>query len=216
MAICYMIVVKIATFGFIALLISVGMLTPSYAHTTVEVEQYKIEAGWGIEPPVVGIRNDIVFKITESGETEGTYRGITSAFQNLAATVMYGGASKNIDINSDPKPGYYYSSIIPTKTGSYLVDLQGEIRGVIVDIQIPVEDVESTSVLDFPPTSSEGSADVSALKNAISSLQQDVSKLKSGETSTSNGGAAYDFAIFALSIAAAAIILAIIALIKRK
>ena len=199
-----------------ALLISVGMLTPSFAHTTVEVEQYKIEAGWGIEPPVVGIRNDVVFKITESGETEGTYRGITSAFQNLEATVMYGGASKNMDINSDPKPGYYFSSIIPTKTGSYLVDLQGEIRGVIVNVQIPIEDVESTSVLDFPPTSSEGSADVSALKNAISSLQQDISKLKSGETSTSNGGAAYDFAIFGLSIAAAAIILAIIALIKRK
>ena len=211
-----MIVVKIVIFGFIALLISVGMLTSSYAHTTVEVEQYKIEAGWGIEPPVVGIRNDIVFKITESGETEGTYRGITSAFQSLEGTVMYGGASKTIDFSGDPKPGYYFSSIIPTKTGSYLVDLQGEIRGVIVDIQIPVEDVESTSVLDFPPTSSEGSADVSALKNAISSLQQDVSKLKSGETSTSNGGAAYDFAIFGLSIAAAAIILAIIALIKRK
>jgi len=168
MAIGYMIVVKIATFGFIALLISVGMLTPSFAHTTVEVEQYKIEAGWGIEPPVVGIRNDIVFKITESGETEGTYRGITS-------------------------------------------------RDVTVDVQIPIEDVESTSVLDFPPTSSEGSADVFALKNAISSLQQDISKLKSGETNTSsNGGAAYDFAIFGLSIAAAAIILAIIALIKRK
>jgi len=217
MAIWCMIVVKIAIFTLIALLVSVGMLTPSYAHTTVEVEQYKIEAGWGIEPPVVGIRNDIVFKITESGETEGTYRGITSAFQNLAATVMYGGASKNIDINSDPKPGYYYSSIIPTKTGSYLVDLQGEIRGVIVDIQIPIEDVESTSILDFPPTSSEGSTDVSALKNAISSLQQDVSKLKSGETTTtSTGGTTYDFAIFGLSIAAAAIILAIIALLKRK
>ena len=211
-----MIVVKIVILSLMALLISVGMLTPSFAHTTVEVEQYKIEAGWGIEPPVVGIRNDIVFKITESGETEGTYRGITSAFQNLEATVMYGGASKNMDINSDPKPGYYFSSIIPTKTGSYLVDLQGEIRGVIVNVQIPIEDVESTSVLDFPPTSSEGSADVSALKNAISSLQQDISKLKSGETSTSNGGAAYDFAIFGLSIAAAAIILAIIALIKRK
>jgi len=211
-----MIVVKIAIFGFIVLLISVGMLTPSFAHTTVEVEQYKIEAGWGIEPPVVGIRNDVVFKITESGETEGTYRGITSAFQNLESTVMYGGASKNIDINSDPKQGYYFSPIIPTKTGSYLVDLQGEIRGVVVNIQIPIEDVESTSVLDFPLTSSEGSADVSALKNAISSIQQDVSKLKSGETTTSNGGAAYDFAIFGLSIAAAAIILAIIALVKRK
>ena len=216
MSICYIIVVKIAIFGFIALLIFVGMLVPSYAHTTVEVEQYKIEVGWSIEPPVVGIRNDIVVKITESGNSEGAYRGITSAFQNLEGTVMYGGASKTMDVSGDPKPGYYFSSIIPTKTGSYLMDLQGEIRGVIVNVQIPIEDVESTSVLDFPPTSSEGSADVSSLKNAISSLQQDVSKLKSGETSTSNGGAAYDFAIFGLSIAAAAIILAIIALIKRK
>jgi hypothetical protein len=216
MCIYYIIVVKIAIFGFIALLISVGMLTPSFAHTTVEVEQYKIEVGWSIEPPVVGIRNDIVVKITESGDSEGTYRGITSAFKNLDGTVMYGGATKSIDFSGDPKPGYYFSSIIPTKTGSYLMDLQGEIRDVTINVQIPIEDVESTSVLDFPPTSSEGSTDVSALKNAISSLQQDVSKLKSGETSTSNGGAAYDFAIFGLSIAAAAIILAIIALIKRK
>ena len=216
MCIYYIIVVKIAIFGFIALLISVGMLTPSFAHTTVEVEQYKIEVGWSIEPPVVGIRNDIVIKITESGDSEGTYRGITSAFKNLDGTVMYGGASKSIDFSGDPKPGYYFSSIIPTKTGTYLMDLQGEIRDVTINVQIPIEDVESTSVLDFPPRSSEGSTDVSALKNAIFSLQQDVSKLKSGETSTSNGGAAYDFAIFGLSIAAAAIILAIIALIKRK
>ena len=216
MSIYHMIVVKIAVFGFIALLISVGMLTPSFAHTTVEVEQYKIEVGWSIEPPVVGIRNDIVVKITESGDSEGTYRGITSAFKNLDGTVMYGGASKTIDFSGDPKPGYYFSSIIPTKTGSYLMDLQGEIRDVTINVQIPIEDVESTSVLDFPPTSTQGSTDISALKNAISSIQQDVSKLKSGETSTSNGGAAYDFAIFGLSIAAAAIILAIIALIKRK
>ena len=192
------------------------MIVPSFAHTTVEVEPYKIEVGWGIEPPVVGIRNDIILKITESGETEGTYTGVTSVFKNLEAIAMYGGTTKKIDINSDPRPGYYFSPIIPTKTGSYIMDLKGEIHGTPIDIQIPIEDVESTAVLDFPPTSSEGSADVSALKNAISSLQKDVSKLKSGETSTSNGGAAYDFAIFGLSIAAAAIILAIIALIKRK
>ena len=210
-------VVKIAIFGFIALLFSIGMIVPSFAHTTVEIEQYKIEVGWGIEPPVVGIRNDIVLKITESGETEGSYKGVTSVFKNLEATVMYGGASKKIDINSDPRPGYYFSPIIPTKTGSYIMDLRGEINGVQVDVQIPIEDVESTSVLDFPLTSSEGPADLVALKNAISSLQQDILKLESGETSvSSNNGVAYDFAIFGLSIAAAAIILAIIALVKRK
>jgi hypothetical protein len=209
--------VKIVLFVFIGLLFSIGMIVPSFAHTTVHVEQYSIEVGWGIEPPVVGIRNDIVFKITESGENEGTYSGVTSVFKDIDATVMFGGISKKIDINSDPRPGYYFSSIIPTKIGTYMVELKGELRGIPIDIKIPVEDIESTAVLDFPPTNSEGTADVTALKNAISSLQQDVSKLKSGETSvSSNGGAAYDFAIFGLSIAAAAIILAIIALIKRK
>ena len=208
---------KIAIFGFIALLFSIGMIVPSFAHTTIEVGQYEIEVGWGIEPPVVGIRNDIILKITESGETEGSYKGVTNVFKNLEATAMYGGATKKIDINSDPRPGYYFSPIIPTKTGSYFLDLKGEISGTPVDVQIPIEDVESTSVLDFPLSSSEGPADITALKNAISSLQQDVSKLKSGETSvSSNGGAAYDFAIFGLSIAAAAIILAVIALVKRK
>ena len=208
---------NIKLFIFIGLLFSIGMIVPSFAHTTVHVEQYSIEAGWGIEPPVVGIRNDIVLKITELGDTEGSYKGVTSVFKDVDATVFFGGASKKIDINSDVKPGYYFSPIIPTKTGTYMVELKGELRGTPIDIKIPVEDVEPTAVLDFPPSSSEGTADIAALKNAISSLQQDVSKLKSGETEvTSDGGASYDFAIFGLSIAAAAIILSIVALIKRK
>jgi len=212
-----MVTLKIAIFGIIGLLFSVGMIVPSFAHTTVHVEQYEIEAGWGIEPPIVGIRNDLVFKITEPGDTEGTQKGVSNVFKNTDATVMFGGAAKKIDINSDPRPGYYFSSIIPTKTGSYIVELKGEIHGTMIDIKIPVEDVEPTAILDFPPTSNEGTADTAALKNAISSLQQDVSKLESGETSiSSDGGSAYDFAIFGLSIASSAIILAIIALIKRK
>lgn len=212
-----MIAMKIAVFGMIGLLFSIGMIAPSFAHTTVHVEQYEIEVGWGIEPPVVGIRNDLVLKIIERGENEGTFTGITSAFKNVDATVMFGGASKKIDINSDPKPGYYFSPIIPTKTGTYMVELKGDLHGTPIDIKIPVEDVEPTAVLDFPATSSGGDTDIASLKNAISSLQQDVSKLKSGETQvTSDGGAAYDFAIFGLSIAGAAIILAIISLVKRK
>ena len=210
-------VVKIAVFGFVALLFSVGMIAPSFAHTTIHVEQYTIEVGWGIEPPVVGIRNDLVFKITEPGETEGSYKGVTSVFRDVDATVMFGGATKKIDINSDPRPGYYFSSIIPTKTGSYMIEFKGEIDGVLIDVKIPIEDVEPTAVLDFPPSTNGGNVDITALKNAILSLQQDVSKLKSGETEvTSDDGTAYDFAILGLSIAAAAIILAIIALIKRK
>ena len=213
-----MIIVKIILFSFVALFFSIGMIVPSFAHTTVEVDKYEIEVGWGIEPPIVGIRNDIVLKIIEPGDSEGSHKGVVNVFKNLEATTMYGGATKKIEVNSDPRPGYYFSPIIPTKTGSYIIDLKGEIDGTPIEVQIPVEDVESTSVLDFPPTSSEGPTDLTALKNAISSLQQDVLKLQTGETkvSSNNSGASYDFAILGLSIAAAAIILAIIALVKRK
>jgi hypothetical protein len=207
-------VMKVIMMSIVGLLFFFGFTSQAFAHTSVEVEPYKIEAGWGLEPPIVGIRNDFVFKITEPDKTSGQYKGVTNAFKNLEVTAMFGGVSKKIDMNSDPKIGYYFSPVIPTNTGSYIMDFKGEINGVPVNVQIPVEDVESTAVLDFPPTSSSSNQDVTSLKNAISSLQREVSAMNDG--SENDGGAAYDIAIFGLSIAAAAIILAIIALIKRK
>ena len=123
----------------------------AYAHTTVHVEQYEIEVGWDVEPPVVGFRNAIVYEISTS-PSEGVKNGVISAFKNLQSTIRMGGVTKGLDINSDPRPGHYFSKIIPTKTGSLLIELKGEINGVLVDIEIPIEDVETTAVLDFPPT----------------------------------------------------------------
>ncbi len=209
---------KAITLSFIALLFSVGLVSQAFAHTTIEVEPYEIEVGWGTEPPVVGFRNDFVFNISEPGETAGLKVGIKNAFKNLQATAKFGGVTKVLDIGSDPRPGHYFSHVIPTKTGSYSIQLKGEINGVLVDVDIPVESVESTAVLDFPPTSGSSSdQDVIALKSAVSSLQQDVSSIKSGSgIEVSSEGGAYDFAILGLSIASAAIILAVIALVKRK
>ena len=209
-------IVKILAMGIVALLL-VGAGVESHAHTTVHVEQYEIEAGWGIEPPIVGIRNDIVIKVLEPGGTPGTVMGVTNVFRDAGATVSFGGASKPLDISSDPRPGYYFSPIIPTSTGSYSVSIQGEIHGTPIDVKIPIEDVEPTGILDFPPAGSGDSVDVSAMKNAISAIQQDVSALKSGQTDIpSDGGAAYDFAVFGLSIAVAAIVLAVAAMVRRR
>ncbi len=209
--------VRILVLGIAAMFLIGMMGTESYAHTTVHVGEYEIEAGWGIEPPIVGIRNDIVIKVLEPGGTPGTVKGVTNVFRDAGAAVGFGGASKPLDISSDPRPGYYFSPIIPTKTGSYSVSIQGKINGTPIDVKIPVEDVEPTAILDFPPTSGGGgdSVDVSAMKNAILSIQQDISDLKSGQTE-SDGGAAYDYAVFGMSIAVAAIVLAIVAMIKRR
>ena len=208
---------KVLVFATIGLLF-LGIISPVFAHTTVNVEQYEIEVGWGTEPPVVGYRNDFVFQISELGENAGVKTGITNAFRDLQATAKFGGITKVLDISSDPRPGHYYSHVIPTKTGSLSIMLQGEINGLPVDIEIPVEDVETTAILDFPPTSGSSDQDVTALKNAVSQIQKDVLTIKSGAgiETKSDGGAAYDFAVLGLSIAAAAIILAVVALVKRK
>ena len=195
----------------------------AYAHTTVEVGPYEIEVGWQDEPPVVGILNAITIDIREPGDVEGVSMGVNNAFKNLRASVVSGGASKVLDINTDPRPGHYYAKIIPTKIGSLEMKLQGEVNGIKINEVIPVEDVESTSVLDFPTTSSSSSGqEVTALKNAVTSIQKDVSLIKSqvGGIDTSSGNfdveTAYNFGVFGVSLGAAGVILAIIAMVKRK
>ena len=209
-------------FAIVGLIVLGFGFSSVYAHTTIEVGPYEIEVGWQDEPPVVGILNAITIEIREPGDVEGVSMGITSAFKNLQASVVSGGASKVLDINSDPRPGHYYAKIIPTKTGSLELKLEGEINGVKINDVIPIEDVESTSVLDFPATSGSSGQEVSALKNAVTSLQKDVSSIKSqvGGIDTNSGNfnaeTAYNFGVFGMSLGAAGVILAIIAMVKRK
>ena len=211
---------KYVLFTIMGLAVLGFSFTFAYAHTTIQVDPYEIEVGWQDEPPVVGILNAITIDVREPGSVEGVSTGITNAFKKLEASVVSGGASKVLDVNTDPRPGHYYAKIIPTKTGSLQLKLEGEINGVQIDTVIPIEDVESTSVLDFPPTSSSSSGqEVAALKNAVTSLQKDISLIKAqgSVTSTdSDGGTTYNFAVFGLSLGAAGVILAIIAMVKRK
>ena len=212
-------IVKYAFFAIVGLVVLGFGFTFAYAHTTIQIDPYEIEIGWQDEPPVVGILNAITIDIREPGDVEGVSTGVINAFKKLDASVVSGGASKVLDINTDPRPGHYYAKIIPTKTGSLEVKLVGEINGVQINTIIPIEDVESTSVLDFPPTSTSSSGqEVTALKNAVTSLQQDISSIKAqGSTSTgSDEGIAYNFAVFGISLGAAGVILAIIAMVKRK
>ena len=195
----------------------------AFAHTTIYIEQYEIEAGWGEEPPVVGLPNKVVIEVAESGAKEGLRTGITNAFKTMSATLISGGAEKELDINSDPRPGHYYAKILPTKTGSMSVKLVGEFNGVQVDVVIPIEDIESQSLIEFPLTSGSSSAgEIGAVKNALSSLQKDVSNLKSnvGDVSLTAGGVdiqnAYNFGVFGLCLGAAGVIIAIVAMIRRK
>lgn len=194
-------------------------ISSAYAHTTIEVENLEIEVGWQEEPPLVGFMNAITFEINENAADGQS--GVKNAFKNLVATIKSGGVTKTLDIDSDVTAGHYHSKIIPTRTGSLVVELKGDINGTPVNSEITIESVEDKSLLAFPDTTSSSDQDAAALKNAMSGLQAEVTSLKSkitGIDTTGNFSAesAYNFGIFGLGLGAAGVILAIIAMLKRK
>lgn len=202
----------------IVLSLSIG-ISSAYAHTTIEVENLEIDVGWQEEPPLVGFMNAITFEINENAADGQS--GVKNAFKNLIATVKSGGVTKTLDIDSDATAGHYHSKIIPTRTGSLVVELKGDINGIPINSEITIESVEDKSLLAFPDTTSSSDQDVMALKNAMSGLQAEVTSLKSkasGIDSTGDFSAetAYNFGIFGLGLGAAGVILAIVAMLKRK
>ena len=203
------------------------------AHTTVGVGEYEIEAGWGTEPPVVGIRNTFVFEVSMPGEREGVKTGVRNAFSGMDATARFGGAAKELDVSAAPTPGHYYSNVIPTRTGSYSVQFSGEIDGTPVDVDVRVEDVETTAVLDFPPRAGGGGGGGEPGSDAVWAAIRQLQKGSGGAGIGGVGGApqapdaarpeqqagdpaAYDYAVVALSLAGAAVALSVVAMARRR
>ncbi|HSD04509.1 MAG TPA: hypothetical protein VLB45_01990 [Nitrosopumilaceae archaeon] len=210
---------KLSLVLFVLSLSTIFGISVAYAHTTVEVETLEIEVGWQDEPPLVGFMNAITFEVNENA-VDGQ-SGVKNAFKNLVATVKSGGITKTLDIDSDITAGHYHSKIIPTRTGNLVVELKGDINGIPVNSETTIEAVEDKSLLAFPDTTGSSDQDVTALKNAMSALQTEVTTLKSKMTGIDTDGnfdveTAYNFGIFGLGLGAAGVILAIIAMIKRK
>ena len=186
----------------------------AHAHTTIEVGPYEIEAGWGTEPPIEGLRNTVVYSVTETGEVEGVRKGVVGAFSNASVTLIFGGIEKQAEILNDPRAGAYYTKIIPSSAGSYHVGISGHIGDVAVNEVIPIEDVLRTAALDFPPRSSSGDADLAALRNALAAVQRDLDAR--GEPEEARGGIAYDIALFGAALGVAGTVLAVTAMIKKR
>jgi hypothetical protein len=193
------------------------MFSPASAHTIMTVDNIEIDVGWQEEPPVVGLLNAITIEVSEI-VSEGVRTGITNAFKDMTATAKFGGVEKQLNINSDPRPGHYFSKILPTRTGTITVELSGEVDGIPVNLEIPIEDVETQASLAFPTTGGSSDQDVTALKNAMSSMQRDLIEIKSkagnSQLNSEDGGATYDLAVFGLTLGAAGVILAVIAMTK--
>ena len=186
-----------------------------FAHNTVTVDKYSIEIGWKDEPPLVSQQNAITFEFT-SDDGNGNSAGVPNAFKDLTATIKSGSAEKQLDIANGEETGQYYAKIIPTQVGPLTIQLKGTLNGVDVNEQIKVEDVDNINAIAFPPTDASGLPDLAKIKNTLGQLQQDVAQLSQGKTGGAESGKSYDYAVFAMGLGAAGVVIAVISLVKRK
>ena len=198
---------------FICTLLLLFTIPFASAHTTVNVGSYQFEAGWDIEPPIVDFSNRIVLEVTQR-PSPSIFEPVTNAFTDLEATIKFGGISKTLDVNTDSNPGHYSSKIIPTKTGSYIISLSGMVDNTSIDIEIPIEDVETSDSLDFPLRQSSSSNELTVIQGTLNLLEQDIQELQSGDMI--NNETTYDIAILGASMGIIGLIIGVIAIIKKR
>ncbi len=128
-----------------------GIRTVS-AHTTIQVGEYQVEIGWLTEPPIVGQQNGIVVNVSSSSDPDPDENG-TIDVSAMKVEVLFGGETKTLSLQplGEDTFGQFVAPILPTRPGLYTIRLSGNL-GDMKDISAEVqpEEVESTSVLQFP------------------------------------------------------------------
>ena len=151
-------------------------IDPVLAHREYQFGNITLEAGWVIEPPLVGQLNGIEVIVTQKGGEEGVgaengTEPIRNAFANLNTEIKFGGLTKSLQFQpSEESAAIYTSEIIPTSIGSYSLVFDGQIERQNISTAIPIEDVESTDKLEFPQSEASSIMTASARPSSTTAL----------------------------------------------
>jgi hypothetical protein len=162
----------------------------AYAHVTKMFGNIQIEVGWNNEPPLVGLLNNAIVQVNQTGG-KNTQTPIINALANMDIAVKYGGVTKPLDfVPSEETEGMYNGQMIPTRPGTYSLVLNGTIQNQKINAEIPLDLVESTQKLNFPDSGGASSGGmgvsntVAASNNIGPQLQGIVSQLANDIDST--------------------------------
>src|SRR5215467_7715909 len=180
-AVCGLLVIS----AFSARFTSTLPVLPVYAHITKQVGNMKITVGWSDEPPLTGQVNNIIVAVNKTS-AGGHESPVIDALADLDLKQKYGSITKSIDfIPSEQAEGLYESKTVPTRVGTYNLIMNGTIQGEkVLNIEIPLDIVESTQKISFPDAStsnvvSSGTQSASnnigpRLQSIISGMSNDV------------------------------------------
>ena len=156
----------------LALLISLLGVSIALAHEQRTVGKYDLLVGWENEPALVGLPNGIFLSVTNN-QTKQPVDGLE---KTLKVQVTFGGRTMPIDLNaSDEKPGVYTGDLIPTRAGSYIFHLTGNLEETPIDEKFEsgpgrFDDVADSGALQFPDKLP-SAADIKAAQDTASNAQ---------------------------------------------
>jgi hypothetical protein len=161
---CLIIILFVSSFSF--------GIQSIYAHTEIKVGNYTIEAGWDKEPPLLNNLNDIVISVFDENDDSP----VRNAMKDLSISINYGGLSKKLNfISSEESAGIYMADIIPSKLGTYSLNLKGTIGTQSINNDIQIEDIEDANKITFPVVSESSEANIENIAKQITPIMNDLS-----------------------------------------
>jgi hypothetical protein len=128
----------------------------AYAHITKNFGNIQVEVGWSNEPPLVGELNNVIVQVNQTSG-KNTQTPVINALADMNIVVKYGGVTKPLDfVPSEETEGLYNGQIIPTRSGTYGLVLDGTIQNQKINADIPLDLVESKQKINFPDSGGSG------------------------------------------------------------
>jgi len=140
-----------------------------FAHEEIKLGNITAGAGLTEEPPLLNTLNQIVISISENDNP------VRNALKEMTVSIQYGGISKQLSfLPSEESPGIYAAEIIPSKTGTYYIHMDGQLKDQKIKTELQIEDVEDTKQISFPPAIQDTSESTEIIGKQIKPIISDV------------------------------------------
>lgn len=203
------------------ILLSLLFLVPSvmgiaFAHTVDSVDEYRLEIGWMTEPAVSGETNGIELYIspldpTIPADEQEFKNGIDGLEKDLKIQLVYQGEKITLPLKNDHNiPGKYFSLVDPTVAGFYQVNLLGNIGDTALSLSMHPPKVENRTHIEFPRAANEAILqDHESFEDQITEIQESIDRIE-------NSNQTYDMAYLGIGLGISGIIIASIAISRKK
>jgi len=148
----------------------------AFAHEQRLVGKYQFVVGFATEPAFAGLPNSLDLRITD----DDSKKPVEGLEKTLLAEVIYGASTMPLTLRARfGQPGAYLGDLVPTKTGTYILHITGDIQGQKVDEKFEsgpgrFNDVQDMTALQFPqkvPAALDMANQVKAAQDAAGSAQ---------------------------------------------